>query len=67
MTDPKVVLQAHSLRTQASQEALLHGTGRAGTARTLLGTLWGSVMLAIVIVVVVVVTSRIVSVLGHGH
>ena len=67
MTDPKVVLQAHALRTQASQEALLHGTGRLRTTRTLLGPLWGSIMLAVVIVVIVVVTSRIVSVLGHSH
>lgn len=67
MTDPKIVLQAHALRTQASQEALLHGTGSARTPRALLSGIWGSVMLAVVIVVIVVVTSRIVSVLGHSH
>lgn len=65
--DPKVVLQAHALRTQATQDALLHGTGRARTPRALLGAVWGSLMLAVVIVVIVVVTSRIVSVLSHTH
>lgn len=65
MTDPKVVLQAHALRTQASREALLHGEHRMRTRRSVTGALFASAVLTAVVVVVVVVTSRIISVLQH--
>jgi len=61
--DPKVVLQAHALRSAATRDAVLHGTNRPRTHRAVLSALWGSVMLAVVIVIVVIVASRIVTVL----
>jgi ABC-type polysaccharide/polyol phosphate export permease len=68
VTDPQVVLQAHALRAKASIEALLHGTRRVRVQRTLLGPLWGSIVLAAIVAVVIVVAGRIVAVLHHtGH
>jgi hypothetical protein len=65
VTDPRVVLQAHALRTQACTTALLHGTRRARVTRTVLGPLWGSAVLGALILVIIIVVARIVSVLHH--
>lgn len=68
MIDPKVVLEAHALRSQASAKALLHGSRRPRTQRTVVSTLFGSTMLAAVIVTAVIVTNRIVTALhSTGH
>ena len=56
--DPKIVLQAHSLRVNATCQALLHGTDRVRAARTGgLGGLWVSLALSAVILVVVALVS----------
>jgi hypothetical protein len=67
--DPKIVLQAHSLRVNATCQALLHGTDRVRAARTGgLGGLWVSLALSAVILVMIIVTSRVMTLLSHtGH
>jgi hypothetical protein len=67
--DPKVVLQAHALRVEATRHALLHGTGTVRAARTGgLGALWVSLALGAIILVVIIVTSRVATLLSHtGH
>lgn len=67
MTDPKVVLQAHALRTRRTASALLHGTSRPRRATHLSATVIGSFVLAATIVGVVTVVARIVSVLAQVH
>jgi hypothetical protein len=67
MTDPKVVLQAHALRTRRTSAALLHGTARPRRATHLSGAVIGSFALAALIVAVVTVVARIVSVLAAVH
>lgn len=65
--DPKVVLQAHALRSAATRQALLHGDARPRTHRAMIGALWGTVVLAVVIVILVIVASRIITVVHHNH
>lgn len=67
MTDPKVVLQAHALRTRRASAALLHGTSRPRRATQLHTTVIGSFALGATVVAVVTVVARIVSVLQHTH
>ncbi len=67
MTDPKVVLQAHALRTRRTSSALLHGTSRPRRGTHLSSTLIGSFALGATAVAVVTVVARIVSVLTHTH
>lgn len=67
MTDrnPKIVLQAHALRVDATRQALLHGTGRARAARTGgLSGLWVSFTLGALILIVIIVISRVVTLLA---
>ena len=67
MTDPKVVLQAHALRTRRTSAALLHGTARPRRGNRLTATIIGSAALGVTIVAVVIVVARIVAVLQHVH
>ena len=61
--DPKVVLQAHALRTRDTRHALLHGgrSPRLGHGRY--GALVASAFLAAGIVIVVFVVAKVVSAL----
>jgi hypothetical protein len=68
VTEPRVVLQAHQLRTRACTAALLHGTTKARVRRSPVSALLASTVFAAVIVVAIVVTIRITSVLhSTGH
>jgi hypothetical protein len=67
MTDPKVVLQAHALRAEATRAALLRGAQPARTSRTRLAPLWASAVLAIVLVGGVLLTVRIIGLLHGAH
>jgi hypothetical protein len=61
--DPKVVLQAHALRTRETRRALVHGSRPPRLGHGAYGALMASGALAVAIVIVVFVVARVVSVL----
>jgi hypothetical protein len=62
--DPKVVLQAHTLRTEATRQALLHGSAPARSRRGSRAMLLG-LAIAAVIAVVIVVAGRVAAIVAH--
>ncbi len=64
--DPKVVLQAHALRTEATRHAVLHGTRAPRTRPHPNRALWFSLAIAVVILAVVLVVVRVTTTL-HPH
>jgi hypothetical protein len=63
--DPKVVLQAHALRTRDTRHALVHGSRAPRLGHGRYGALIASSALAIGIVIIVFVVARVVSALHH--
>jgi hypothetical protein len=61
--DPKVVLQAHALRTRETRQALIHGSRAPRLGHGNYGALMASLAVAVAIIIVVFVVARVVSVL----
>lgn len=66
--NPKVVIQAHTLRSTATRTALLHGAERPRSERALVGLLWGSAIIGILVIGIVILATRIADLLhSAGH
>jgi hypothetical protein len=63
--DPKVVLQAHTLRTAATRQALVHGTRAPRTRRTGSRALLVSFAIAVGIAIVIIVITRVAAAVHH--
>ncbi len=67
-SDPRVVLEAHALRTRAVRRAVVHGSGAGPSQRSLLPALAASGVLTVVMAVAVTFSGRLMELLGPaGH
>jgi len=57
--DPKVVLQAHGLRTRDTRQALVHGGQPPRMVHSAYGALIASTVVAVVVVIVIFVVARV--------
>lgn len=57
--DPKVIIQAHVLRTAAAREAMLYGTSRPRSPKSITKAVLGSAALGALAIVVAVIALRI--------
>ena len=58
-SDPKVVLQAHALRTRDTRQALVHGGQPPRMVHSSYGALIASTAVAVIIVIAIFVVARI--------
>jgi ABC-type glycerol-3-phosphate transport system permease component len=61
--DPRVVLQAHALRTRETRRTLVHGSGSARVSHSNYGALLASVTLGVVVIIIVFVVTKVVGAL----